>query len=73
MLSACSKENSTPAPTQTTSSSPSATTQGTWTASKGEGEWGTYSLDGEEFGNFSVAFPSQPSEEIGGDGEIDLG
>lgn len=72
MLSACSEENSTPAPTQTASPSPSATTQGTWTAGKGEGEWGTYSLDGKEFGNFSAAFPSQPSEETSEDGSLKL-
>lgn len=72
MLSACSEQKPTPDPSPSNASSSSANPHGTWTAGKGKGEWGTYSLSGKEFGNFSIAFPSQPSEEVGEDGNLRL-
>ena len=74
MLSACSEQNPTPDPSPSNASSSSSKPHGTWTTSKGkgEGEWGAYSLAGEEFGNFSVNFPSQPSEEVDEEGNLRL-
>lgn len=72
MLSACSGQNPTPDPSPSAASPSPSGTHGTWTAGKAAQEWGTYSLASDTYGSFSVAFPSQPSEEIGEDGNLRL-
>lgn len=74
MLSACSEQKPTPDPSSSSaSSSPSlSAVNGTWMAGASASDWGTYTLESETFGNFSVDLPVQPSEEVDEDGNLRL-